>query len=84
MEFLNNHIPVVGTKMGGIPDFVNDSNGILFDPYSQKDFELLVKKLRNIDRNDVYHLKSSIKRTTTTKEHSADIDKVYCQILNQK
>lgn len=83
MEFLNNHIPVVGTKMGGIPDFVNESNGILFDPYSQKDFELLVKKLSNIDRNDVYHLKSSIKRTKTTKEHSADIDEVYCQILNQ-
>lgn len=31
-EFLNANIPIIGTKMGGLPDFINKTNGVLFTP----------------------------------------------------
>jgi glycosyltransferase involved in cell wall biosynthesis len=30
-EFLNANIPVIGTKMGGLTDFIDENNGFLFD-----------------------------------------------------
>lgn len=85
MEFLNNHIPVVGTRMGGIPDFVkNKENGLLFNPFSQKEIDLVINQLNSMNRDDVYRLTSAIKRTTTTEEHCRDIDIVYTQVVSER
>ena len=82
MEFLNNHIPVIGTRMGGIPDFVNDSNGFLFNPYSDSEFKELIQKVNNITRKDIYEMKKNIRPTMTTKEHSESVLELYSEILN--
>lgn len=81
MEFLNNHVPVIGTRMGGIPDFVDETNGFLFDPFSEKDIDELVQRVNSLTREQIYQMKKSIKPTTTTKQHCEDIDKIYKSIL---
>lgn len=80
MELLNNHVPVVATKMGGVPDFVNQSNGFLFDPYSDEDIERIVNELNALTREEIYKLKKSIRPTTTTGEHLAELNEVYASI----
>lgn len=84
MELLNNHVPVIGTKMGGIPDFVNKDNGFIFNPYSEKDFNELLTFLNSLTIEKISKLKSNIKPTKTTKQHYEDIMKVYKEILENK
>ena len=82
MEMLNNHVPVVGTRMGGIPDFVNRDNGFLFDPYSQEEFRHLVKELNALTREDIIRLKQNITPTMTTDAHAKEIAQVYQNVVN--
>ena len=81
MELLNNHIPVIGTNMGGIPDFITKDNGYIFNPYSDDDFKRLIYFLDNLTIEDIYRLKKNIKRTTTTYEHYNKIMSIYNDIL---
>ena len=77
MELLNNHVPVFGTKMGGIPDFVNKQNGYLFNPYSEKDIQDAIVFLKNLNPSTIAEYKKNIRRTTTTYDHYIAIMKVY-------
>ena len=81
MEFLNSHVPVVGTRMGGIPDFVNEKNGFLLDPYSSEDFDRLVERLNALSREDIITLKRQIRPTKTPQEHARQIDEAYHAVL---
>lgn len=84
MELLNNRIPVIGTRMGGIPDFVNSDNGFLFDPYSQTEIENLYDFLDHLTPEKVLSLKKNIKPTTTPKQHYCELMKVYQEVLDNK
>lgn len=82
MELLNNNIPVIGTQMGGIPDFIKDGiNGFLYDPYSKKSFEKMINKLNKLDCESVEKMKINIERTTTPQEHFEELMKVYIDVL---
>lgn len=82
MELLNNNIPVIGTEMGGIPDFVVDGqNGFLYNPYSKESFENLLKKLEMLSLNECEEMKGNVKRTLTPKEHFEQLEKIYNQII---
>ncbi len=82
MEMLNNHVPVVGTRMGGIPDFVNENNGFLFDPYSEEEIQQLIDKLNTLTIDDIIEMKRSIRPTMTTGEHADRMRAVYSQIID--
>lgn len=83
MELLNNHIPVIGTRMGGIPDFIEEGvNGFLFDPYSESDIDRLCNILKTITVNDIFIMKKSIKHTTTSHEHYQQLMEVYKNAIN--
>ena len=84
MEFLNNHVPVVGTRLGGIPDFVNERNGILFNPYSEDDFSRMINSLNCLSREDIKKMKMNIVPTTTTQEHMRALNDVYEQVYASK
>lgn len=85
MELLNNNIPVIGTRMGGIPDFINDGvNGFLYNPYSSEEFEQLIEKLNSLDKEKVEIMKSRVERTKTPAEHYEELEKIYKKILNEK
>lgn len=81
MEFLNNHVPVIGTQMGGIPDFVNEKNGFLFNPRVKEEFDTLVEKINALTVEQIYEMKKSIRPTTTTKQHCEDMDNVYRGVI---
>ena len=83
MELLNNHIPVIGTKMGGISDFVNDKNGFIFDPYSSNEINALYKFIKELTPCKVNELKKNIKRTVTPLEHYKELMNVYEMVLRK-
>ena len=83
MEFLNNHIPVIGTRLGGIPDFVEDGvNGMLFNPFNEKEFNSVVERINNLERTELKRLTNNVNRTTTTQEHCTEMEIVYRKALN--
>lgn len=82
MEFLNNNVPVVGTKMGGIPDFINIKNGYLFNPYLDKDWINLIEFFNNISLDKILELKRNIKPTVTTNRHYEELIDLYNKIYN--
>ena len=85
MEFLNNHIPVIGTRLGGIPDFVKDNyNGILFNPFEESEINELVHRINSMDIQELKRITNNVERTKTTQEHCNEIDCVYCEALNIK
>lgn len=83
MEFLNNRIPVVGTKMGGIPDFVIDGeNGFLFDPYNPAEIDRVIDYFNHEFTYDKLSiLQHNIKHTKTPSEHYDDMMEVYQEVL---
>jgi len=83
MELLNNHVPVIGTRMGGIPDFVNSSNGYLFNPYSETEVDKMIEYINHLSLDDIYKMKQSITPTVTTKQHFDDVMKVYSDSLEK-
>lgn len=82
MEFLNNHIPVIGTRLGGIPDFINDGeNGILFDPFNIDDFNRVIKVINSMTREELGEYVSKVKKTTTSHEHFVAINQIYLEAI---
>lgn len=84
MELLNNNIPVIGTRMGGIPDFINDGvNGFLYNPYSTEEFDKLIDKLKDLDKEKVEIMKTRVERTKTPEEHYEELEKIYKEVLKE-
>lgn len=81
MELMNYHVPVIGTRMGGISDFVTRENGFIFDPYSEKEINELYQFLDNLTPQKIFELKENISRTTTPQEHYEDLLEVYEDVL---
>lgn len=79
-EFLNSGIPIIGTKMGGLPDFINESNGVLFENTEEE----IIKIKKFIESNEVLNFYNSvinsIKGTKTAREHMHDLLEIYEKI----
>lgn len=85
MEFLNNRVPVIGTRLGGIIDFVSSGeNGYLFDPYSDSEKKAAVDYLNSLTVDDIYRMKANITRTTLPSEHYQAIQELYNEIVCAK
>ena len=74
MEFLNFRIPIIATKMGGITDFLNEKNSILFDPYDESDILRVSRILNTITIRDIFKMKQYTYKTKTPEEHFNDLD----------
>ena len=81
MELLNNHIPVIGTKMGGISDFVTMKNGYIFNPYSKSDLDNLNDFLQNLTVDKVAEMKEAILPTITPQKHNEELLALYEDIV---
>lgn len=82
MELLNNHIPVIGTKRGGIVDFVDGSNGFIFEPSSKTEVDKLYDFLNNLNEKTVFELRQNIKRTVSPKEHYLELTSIYNEVIS--
>ncbi|WP_028987340.1 glycosyltransferase [Thermicanus aegyptius] len=83
-EFLNAGIPIVGTKMGGIPDFIkHDYNGYLIEPSIEgiRDFLQIFTSENFLER--CLRWAKMIKPTKTPTEHTSEILTLYKEIINK-
>ncbi len=74
-EFLNAGIPIIGTNKGGLPDFIDDTNGKLFGV----DEVIEMKKFINSPELIIFYNKviNSIKGTKKANEHSNELLGLY-------
>lgn len=80
-EFLNAGVPILGTRMGGLPDFINEKNGKLVE----NSVAGIAEAKRFIKSEEVYSLYNSvvnkIQGTKTAKQHSIEMIELYKEIL---
>lgn len=81
MEFLNNGVPVLGTSVGGIPDFVSNMNGWLFHPDNDLEFAEAMNWLRSQNRESLAQIASGIKKLKSPSDHAGEVLDVYNSIL---
>ena len=82
MEFLNYGVPIIGTKRGGIPDFVTHlENGYLFDPDNLEQMKKLIDWIKHLQPSTIKELKTNIRKLKTPDEHTEEIETIYKKVL---
>lgn len=84
VESLGAGLPVVGTRMGGLPDVVQDGENGLLVPAGDPD--ALARALDRIvdDPGLVARLRRGIRPPTTMAEHADDLDRTYAAVLSRR
>ncbi|MBK5074422.1 glycosyltransferase [Budviciaceae bacterium CWB-B4] len=78
MEFLNLGTPVIGSRRGGITDFIEHMvNGYLFEPTDSFEFNEMIAWLKNITLDDVSKLADGIHKLKTPEQHAREIVQYY-------
>lgn len=76
-EIMAMKIPVIGAKIGGIPDFVKDMhNGVLFRPGDKQDLAAKIEMLLN-DRALESEFKKNIPPMKTPDQHACELECFY-------
>ena len=76
-EFFSMKIPVVASKIGGIPDFIyHEKNGLLFEPKNVSDLLHALKRLKN-DNKLLKRLSKNIKPQKSLINYAGEILSVY-------
>jgi len=81
MEFQACGLPVLGARLGGIPDFVRDGvNGLLFRGNDRAD---LARRLDEIVREPrrLEELRRNVRRPKSIAEHAAELVDVYAGLV---
>lgn len=76
-EMLLNKVPVLGSNMGGVPDFVNDAVGKIFDPHSSEGIMEAADWLNCINHEKINALKNSIPPMKRMRDHLLFVEKMY-------
>lgn len=74
--------PVIGTKVGGIPEIINKKNGILVDPKDSKQLAIVLEKGLKQKWNTDYIINYS--KQFTWEKIANQIMEVYCEVLDTK
>jgi glycosyltransferase involved in cell wall biosynthesis len=77
MEFLNHGKPVVATRMGGIPDFVDESNGFLFDHREDGALDAAADFIASLSPEEASAWSARIGRLSTPIQHRAALSDLY-------
>lgn len=83
MEFLNFGVPVIGARIGGIPDFVTERNGMLFDPHSDEDIARVAHRLDRLTRDDLAAIAPEGK-LKTPQQHATEVLSLYEEVLRER
>jgi glycosyltransferase involved in cell wall biosynthesis len=83
-ELLNNGIPVIGTRMGGIPDFIQHGvNGLLIDR-DKSNFPALISLMNSAEfENILISLTNMVKSTKKVSQHNSEIINLYLETLSE-
>jgi glycosyltransferase involved in cell wall biosynthesis len=77
MEFLNHGTPVVATRMGGIPDFVDETNGLLFEHRTEEGLTQAVDFIAGLTSSDAQAWGARIARLSTPADHQGIVSTFY-------
>ncbi|GAA2749795.1 glycosyltransferase [Amnibacterium kyonggiense] len=81
MEFLNSGTPVLATRMGGIPDFVDERNGFLFDHRSEAELTAAVEFASSLTPERARAWGASLPRLATPADHQRELGRIYEEAL---
>ena len=82
-EALSVGIPVVASKVGGVPEIIEEGiNGLLFNPNNKIELINIIKKLNN-DNKILKKLKRGIKPVKTMDEEAEELINSYKNIFNE-
>jgi glycosyltransferase involved in cell wall biosynthesis len=80
-ESFHAKVPVIATKIGGIPEIVKDGvNGLLFAPGDSVDLAEKVKALAN-GKDLLKKLRQNIKPVKTVEEEAGELEELYAELL---
>lgn len=82
MEFVNNRIPVIGTRRGGIPDIVQESGGFLFDPDDNREIDTAIRWIEDVHLGELEAISSKIVRLKSPQQHARALDRLYTDIID--
>jgi glycosyltransferase involved in cell wall biosynthesis len=78
IESLNLGTPVLGSNIGGIPEFIeNEVNGLLFEPNNYLDLKEKFRRFKYINPDN----KISIKKILNVEEYTIIIEKLYKELI---
>lgn len=84
MEIINSGTPIFATRVGGIPDFVNEKTGYLFHPDSRLEkiaaFEWILQQTPEI----LARMGENAPRLKRPAEHAAEVRELYSQLTKHK
>jgi len=83
MEFVNNRIPVLGTRRGGIPDIVSEDAGFLFEPDSEEDLERAINWIERVSLPELSVISSRMRPLVTPQQHARRVSQLYRQALTR-
>lgn len=83
MEFVNNRVPVLGTRRGGIPDIVSEDAGFLFEPDSEADLKRAVDWIERVSMAELDVISARIRPLVTPQEHAGRVSELYRQALSR-
>ena len=76
MEFINLGVPVIGTRRGGIPDFVPEGTGYLFEPDTDG-VRQAAQMIASLDRETLTSWAKRLPRLKSPDEHEAELEAIY-------
>ena len=62
--------PVIGSNIGGIPEYINENNGLLFDPNEPKELANIVSRILS-DQKIIFSINNNIDKRMA--EHDINI-----------
>lgn len=81
VEFLAAGIPVLGSRIGGIPDYIDDGvNGLLLPPRDPVRWRAAIERLAG-DAGEVVRLAEGIRPVKTMRQHLEEIDGLYREAM---
>jgi glycosyltransferase involved in cell wall biosynthesis len=83
MEFVNNCVPVLGTRRGGVPDIVSEDSGFLFDPDDKGELDAAVHWIERISHAEISSIAAAMRRLITPQQHADRISELYHQALER-
>ena len=81
MEIINSGTPILATKVGGIPDFVNEKSGYLFHPDKQNEKIAAFDWLLEQTPQTLAIIGATIQRLKTPEEHAREIKNLYSRLI---
>ncbi len=83
-EAFLNGIPVIGSRLGGIPEMIDEgTTGLLFDPFDEKDLsDKILSLIENPQKIEHMMKKVADKKIKSMREHALEMEELYLKLIS--